>query len=195
MSGVRPSRRVLLAGLAALAVSPSARAEQTSRAYRRAWRRSTEKLVIYREFGTALLLRATLLEPPFREVLADERHRLLGDADTADAEFRAQMERDGDAYHEVVFAADSGDDRDPKFGNDDSRWHLRMRVDGNEAALVAVEHIRRPTIVHRALYPQLDIWAELWMARFERVSPNPGKVVLSVGSGFGNGQVSWSPAR
>lgn len=186
-----PTRRSLLVGLAAVALAPRAEAAAPGRGYRRAWRQVTRKLVIYREFGTALLLRATLLEPAFRELVAAERHRLLGEADASDSEFRARMKEDGAAFHEIVFAADSGNDDDPEFGNNDARWNLRLRVDGKEATLVAVEQIRRPTPVHQALYPQLDIWSELWMARFERVSERPTEVVLSFGSGYGNGEVRW----
>ncbi len=186
------SRRAVALGLAAAAVVPAARAQQPGRAYRRAWRQATRKLVIYRGFGTALLLRATLLEPPFRALLADERHRLLGAADTGDAAFRERMARDGAAYHEVVIAADSGEEQDPRFGLDDGRWHLRMEVDGREAPLVQVERVRRPSPVHRALYPQLDIWSELWIARFARQSDHPARIVLHVGSGYGHGAVTWA---
>ncbi len=184
------TRRGVLAGVASLAVCPTAQAGPAQR-YRRAWKQNTRKLVVYREFGTALFLRATLLEPEFRAALADERHRLLGEADAGDAAFRAQMADDGAAYHEVVFAADSGHDEDPRFGNNDARWNLRLVVDGTDAPLVAVEHIRRPTPVHRGLYPQLDRWSELWIARFERVAPRPADVLLALGSGYGNGEVRW----
>lgn len=190
-TGADLTRRALLVGLSSAALAPPALAANPRRAYRKAWKAQTRKLVVYKEFGTALLLRATLLEPGFRAALADERHRLLGSADTGDALFRARMLEHGSAYHEVVFAADSGEERDPLFGNNDARWNLRLRVDGTEAPLVTVERVRRPTPVHQGLYLQLDIWSELWIARFERVKANPSEVILAVGSGLGNGEVRW----
>lgn len=185
------TRRAVLSGMASVALAGRAHAGRPARQYYREWRRNTRKLVVYREFGTALILRATLLEPAFRAILAEERHRLLGEADAGDAAFRERMQTDGDAFHEVVFAADSGENDDPKFGQSDAKWNLRLAVDGRDAPLVTVEHIRRPTPVHRALYLQLDIWNELWIARFERVSEQPDDVRLALGSGFGNGEVRW----
>lgn len=185
-------RSFLLAGCAAMLVSTTAEAASPERRrYLRAWRDATRKLVVYRGFGTALFVRVTLLEPPFRALVADERHRLIGPADDGDAAFRARMAEDGAAWHEVVFAAHTGEEDDPRFGNDDSRWNLRLDVDGAEAPLVTVEHIRRPTPVHEGLYPQLDVWSELWMARFQRLTDRPGKVELRMGSGLGNGDVRW----
>ncbi|NCG18463.1 MAG: hypothetical protein GWP91_05565 [Rhodobacterales bacterium] len=151
----------------------------------------TKKLVIYRGFGTALHLRATLLTPSFRELLANERHRLLGSADAGDAAFRASMKEDGTNYHEIVFAADSSEPNAKRFGNAEDRWNLKLNVGNQPVTLLQVEEIKRPTTVHQALYPQLNIWSDLWIARFERDSAQPGAVTLSVGSGYGNGEVRW----
>ena len=139
-----------------------------------------------------MLVRATLLEPEFRQFLADERHRLVGDADTGDAAFRARMDQDGEAYHECVLGADWGLEGRPRFGDGDDRWNLRLEADGTDAPLEAVEHIRRPTPVHQGLYPQLDLWNQLWIARFTRVSKRPKIVRLHVGSGYGNGTLEWN---
>lgn len=189
----RLHRREFLAALGAtLVVAPTADAAPARTAYRRVWRSWTRKLVVYRGFGTALFLRVTLLEPEFRERLADERHRLMGPADAGDAAFRERMAADGAAWHEIVFAAHSGEEDDPRFGNDDGRWNLELAVDGADAPLVNVEHIRRPTPVHRGLYPQLDIWSELWMARFQRTAARPTVIELRFGSGLGNGEVRWA---
>ena len=123
------NRRALLTGLTALiAVPSSAYAARPGSEYLRAHRKMTKKLVIYRGFGTALYLRATLLTPSFRELLATERHRLLGNADAGDAAFRASMKEDGAAYHEIVFAADSSEPNARRFGNAEDRWNLQLNV-------------------------------------------------------------------
>lgn len=187
------SRRQLALGAASvLLVGPRAHAADPGRAYHRTWRSWTDKLVVYRNFGTVMLVRATLLEPEFRNALADERHRLLGEADTGDEVFRDQMQRDGTEFHEFVLGADWGLNGRPRFGEGDDRWNLRLEVDGTPAPLHRAEHIRRPTPVHEALYPQLDQWNQLWIARFTRVSNRPKKVQLHVGSGYGNGTLEWN---
>ena len=183
------TRRQLLIAAAATALPAAANADPARRSYLRAWRNVTRKLVVYQGFGTALHARITYLSPAFRQVLADERHRLLGHADASDAVFRARMRDDGSAFHEFVIGADSGEDQDPKFGNTDARWNLRLTTPSGDLPLLHVEHIRRPTPVHQGLYPQLNIWSELWIARFEGgAAPS---MSLNVGSGLGNGEVNW----
>lgn len=153
----------------------------------------TRKLVLYRGFATALMMRATLLTPPFRRMMASERERLLGPALTdADAEaFRGRMQADAEAYHEVVFAADSGMASGDTFAPDDSGWQLRLHADGVEQTLVSLERIRRPNAMHRTLFPQLDLWATLYAARFERTVDQPRRIELHVGSGYGHGTLVW----
>lgn len=180
-------RRSLLLGLTALPlVAAGPRAE-----YRRSHADHTEKLTLYREFSTALLMRATLLTPTFRAALAEERRRLLDPTDDDHAAFVARMEADGAAYHEVVFAADSALLDGKTFGPGDDGWNVRLVVDGTIAELVRVEHIRDVTPLHRGLYLQHNKWSELWIARWTRVSQRPREVLLHVGSGYGNGEVVW----
>lgn len=175
---------VAVAAAPAVAASPR-------RVYLREHREWTRELVLYRDFSTALLLRATLLEPELRVALSAERQRLVNPSAADHAEFVARMERDAAAYHDVVFAADSSYENAQKFGNTDDRWNLRLLVDGTEATLVSVERVRNPSPLHDALYVQHDIWSELWIARFDRVSEHPQRVELIVGSGYGNGAVDW----
>lgn len=181
-------RALLLSGLS-LAVLTGAGPRRT---YLKQHRGHTRKLVLYHDFSTALLLRATLLTPAFRAALAEERRRLLDPTDDNHAEFVARMERDGAAYHEVVFAADSALENADRFGPGDDRWNVRLEVDGRVAPLVEVSRVRAPSPLHEALYVQHDPWSELWIARFERVAERPAEVVLHVGSGFGHGEVRWS---
>ena len=183
------SRRTLLIAAAGSTLPAVAQAGAERRAYLRAWRDVTRKLVIYRGFGTALHARITWLSTDFRAALANERHRLLGGADASDAVFRERMQQDGTAYTEFVIGADTGEERAPRFGNNDARWNLNLVTDAGERALVDVEHIRQPTPVHQGLYPQLNQWTSLWIARFDGTSN--GNVTLKIGSGLGYGEVRW----
>jgi hypothetical protein len=162
------------------------------RVYVRQHRAWTRELTLYDGFSTALVLRATLLEPAFRAVLAAERTRLLNPSAANQAEFAARMAADGAAFHEVVFAADSAFDDAEKFGPGDDRWNLRLLADGTEETLVAVDRVRKPSALHDALYAQLDLWSELWIARFARTVAAPSEVRLIVGGGHGNGELRWS---
>jgi hypothetical protein len=182
------NRRRLLLGIGALALATGAGPRRT---YRRAHRDYTRELRLYREFSTALLLRATLLEPTFRDALAAERKRLLDPTDGNHATFLGRMASDGAAYHEIVFTADSALPDGETFGPGDDAWNIRLEVDGADAELLAVERVRDPTPLHRALYEQHTKWSELWIARFRRVSERPGEVRLHVGSGYGHGEVVW----
>lgn len=169
-------------------------AKKPRRAYLQTYEAHTQHLVVYREFSTALDLRATLLDRGMREALAQERSRLLGSAvDEDDGEaFEARTKRDLEGYHEVVFSAQSGFPDADRFGTTDAHWNLRLEADGVEQPLVTVEHIRRPTPLHRGLYPHVTQWSELWIARFERRSTSPRELELSVGSGLGHGSITWT---
>ncbi len=180
-------RGLLLSGLAVGLVGMTPR-----RRYLKEHRAVTRKLTLYFEASTALMMRATLLTPEFREVLAEERKRLLDPSPENHAEFVARMSADGAAFHEVVFAADSAFDNAERFGPGDDRWNLRLDADGQDQPLVEVSRVASPSPLHEALYDQLDIWSELWIARFERTVAAPRRVALHVGSGFGHGSVVWN---
>ena len=163
--------------------------------YQRDIDESTRKLVIYRGFQTALMMRATYLDGQTRETIAEERKRLLQPADDNHMRFVDRMSSDNRLYHEVVFAADSGlEDDTATFGDTDASWMIRFFADGREEPLVTVEKVRRPTPLHKAIYPHLNRWSDLWIARFERTVTDPSRVSFSVGSGWGHGKVEWSPS-
>ncbi len=147
--------------------------------------------VVYRGFGTALRFRATYLSPGFREALAEERRRLL-DADAADhARFLTQMESDREAYHEVVFTAESDVETRTEFGDTDDVWRVRLEADGIPQPLVTVYRVRDVNALHEMIYTHKNIWNDLWIARFERVTANPGVVEFQVASGYGHDAVEW----
>jgi hypothetical protein len=165
-----------------------------TRPYKRALKAHTEDLVVYQGFETALILRATLLTPSFREVYAEERRALKATTDADHAEFLRRSREDATAYHEVVFSADSPMGLD-RFGTDDSGWALRLEADGEPQALVTVYEVTKPTSVQQALFSHLNIWSELWIARFARTVERPAQVDLHIGSGFGHGVLRWQPTR
>lgn len=176
---------LVVAALGSVAAKPR-------KAYEAVYDAHTRHLVVYRGFETALNLRGTLLDGPMRDALTAERKRLLNPSDANHAEFDGRMDRDGAAWHEVVFSADIPVDDLGTFGDTDATWNLRLIADGTEEKLVQVERIRRPSPLHRGLYPHLNLWSELYIARFERTVDAPRSVALLVGSGFGNGRVDWS---
>ncbi len=185
-----PIVAVLLACILVLQVA----AKRPRRAYLQTYEAYTRHLVIYFGFATALNLRATLLTRPMREAIAKERLRLMNPSPSNAEAFAERMRRDGERFYEVVFSAHSGMEDRPRFGTTDAHWNLRLLADGEEQPLVAVEQVRRPTTLHRSLYPHLNIWSDLWIARFERMKKSPRTVELIVGSGFGNGTLVYDLA-
>ena len=155
----------------------------------------TQKLVIYDGFATALIMRGTYLSPEFRQVMTDERQRLIAPSEADHAEFTRRMDDDGSAYHEIVFSADSALEEADQFGESDDGWVLRLTADGREEPLVTSYRVRRPSPLHRSLYGHLNIWSELWIARFARTVESPDEVILHVGSGYGNGTLRWETRR
>lgn len=187
--------RAALVLLLGLALSLPAHAGKARRAYLRAHGSVTEKLVIYEGFHTAVLMRATLIEPVFVDALAVERARLLGPALKDPQAVIEEMRLDRAGVFEVVFAADSGLPFGEEFEPDETGWSLVLEADGVDQPLVTVEHIRRPSPMQRSLFPQLTIWAELYVARFERTVPDPAVVELHVGSGYGHGTMIWQDTK
>jgi hypothetical protein len=159
--------------------------------YLRALDDHTEMAVVYRGFGTALRMRATYLSDTFRTTLAEERQRLVG-VDLADHErFLGFMAEDGAAYHEIVFTAESDIEADTQFGETDDVWQLRLLADGVEETLVTVYKVRRPNALHTQIYAHMNLWNELWIARFARTVAEPQEVRLVVGSGYGHDEIVW----
>lgn len=179
------TRVVVLALLAACAKSPRG-------LYLTDLDDQTGKLVVQSDLGTALRVRGTYLSPTFRTALADERQRLVGVDDENHSAFLARTRDDGDAYHEVVFTAESDMETRTRFGDTDAHWQLRLEADGDEQKLVTVHRVREPSSLHAHLYSHVTLWTELWIARFERSNPAPAELVLHVGSGYGHGVITWS---
>ncbi len=187
------SRRSLLAVCLAALILAVGGDRDSRRSYTRTLDTHTRKLVLYQEFATALILRATLLTEDFRAALADERRRLLGAHPEEHAAFLAQMHDDVARWHEVVFSAESPSlGAVPTFGTPDDTWAVRLIADGALQPLAGVERLRAPTPLQDALYPHRTRWATLWVARFERAAPEPAEVVFEVGGGLGRGAVTWS---
>lgn len=162
------------------------------RTYEKELRTWTDELKVYRNFDTALILRATYLDAPMRRLLADERRRLMNPTPEDHAAFEQRMADDQGRFHDIVFSAQTPIAAATTFGEADTGWVLWLEADGNRQKLISIERIRKPTSLHRELYAHMNVWSELWIARFEKTVQDPDDVVLHVGSGFGNGDVSWT---
>lgn len=178
-------RYALLCGLLLACATPRALYEQTFDAHSRT-------LKVYQGFATSIILRGTYLSSGFREEMANERRRLLGATDSQHAEFRERMRTDLAAYHEVVFSANTPRFPHMSFGDGERGWDVRLVADGKQERLIEAYRVRNPTALHQAIYPHYNIWADLWIARFEKTIPNPRDVEFHVGSGLGNGSIRWS---
>ena len=183
----RPARALVLSLVALLLVAASPRRE-----YLRTLEAWTGELKLYRGFDTALILRGTYLDAPMRAALADERRRLVNPAPDNHDAFVARMAADQAKYHDIVFSASSGLPAARTFGEADSGWVIWLEADSVREELLSVERIRRPSGLHTELYAHKTIWADLWIARFARTVADPDTVVLHVGSGYGNGDVTWT---
>lgn len=181
---------ILLAVVALGLVAASPR-----RTYERALEQATQELKIYRGFDTALILRATLLDAPMRVHLAEERRRLVNPSPEDHQAFVARMRADQGSFYDIVFSANSPLPAARTFGESDAGWVIWLQADGTREPLVSIERIRRPSPLHRELYAHLTIWADLWIARFERTVTDPDQVELHVGSGYGNGTLTWTGLR
>lgn len=153
----------------------------------------TELVVVNRNLGTALRMRGTYLSDTFRMQMAAERKRLIDATDEDDASFIRRMKDDASAYHEVVLTVETDlVDQEVMLGTTDDGWKLRLLADGVEQPLVTVYKVREPNPLHHGLYAYLNLWNELWIARFQKVTTSPTELVLKVGSGFGHGEVHWT---
>ncbi|TVQ91773.1 MAG: hypothetical protein EA397_09260 [Deltaproteobacteria bacterium] len=173
-----------LAALCLVAANPR-------RAYLRDVDQATEELKIYRGFDTALILRGTLLDRPMRTALAEERKRLINPNDQNHSAFLERMSDDYERFHDIVFSASSPMPNARTFGESDAGWVLWLEADGTREEMVSVERVRRPSPLHQELYPHLNVWSKLWIARFAKTVKEPEEVVLHIGSGFGNGELRW----
>ncbi len=190
------SRRSLLAGAAAAMVGAPALARNPRKTYLDAHEEWTREVRLYSGFFTALIARGTLLSPTFRAALAEERRRVYEPTAEDHAAFVTRMTEEGARYQEIVLGADSPFEEANRFGaQGDDRWNLRLEADGIVLPCVEVVHVRQPTPLQRQLYPQVNIWSELWLARFENQGPNPVNLQLHVGGGYGSAEMTWRATR
>jgi hypothetical protein len=157
--------------------------------YKRSLRKATRELYIYRGLETALIMRATYLSTEFRRVVAAERQRLVGPTADDQRAFVERLDDDGQAYHELVFSADSAVPRGDRFGGDG--WQVRLVADGTEEKLVTMFKVDHPTPLQMQIYTHQTLWSDLWIARFAKTVAEPKLVEVTVGGGYGHGQMVW----
>jgi len=191
---LRTALRLAAVALAAVLLLVALPSESISprRAYLKDLDRWTDELKIYKGFQTALILRATYLSAPMRTHLARERQRLVNPMPEDHQAFLERMKADNAEYHDVVFSAQTPLPAARRFGEADTGWVIWLEADGTREELVSVEWIRKPSALHRELYAHMNLWSELWIARFDKTVDDPDQVVLHIGSGYGHGDVSWS---
>lgn len=164
---------------------------RSRREYLKAYMAETEHVILYWDFGTSLNMRATYLSAPFRARIAEERRRLLHAPEADHQAFLERLLSDDDAYHEVIFSADSGLDAGEKFGTTEDGWQLRLIADGTEEQVVTIFKVKDPNMLQRALYPHFNKWSDLWIARFQKTVKNPEHVELEIYGGYGHGSMNW----
>lgn len=157
----------------------------------------SDRAMVRRDLGNALTLHGTYLAPSLRDAIAAERKRLMDPTEVDHEAFVRLLSDDGAAYHEVVFTAESNlyDAPEVSFGASDATWKIRLLADGVEQPLVTVFNVDTPNTVQRAIYANTNEFNTLWIARFEKRTPVPASLVLKVGSGLGNTELTWSGDR
>ncbi len=131
--------------------------------------------------ATALNARITWVDDAFAKAMTQERDRLL----SSDTPWQARPP----GTVQIVFTADSRLDHDLNFtGNED--WIVSAWGDGAPLPLVDCVPVDKPDPLQRALFPQIDRWADLWIARFE-TSTTPASLRVTIASGLGAVEASW----
>jgi hypothetical protein len=153
---------------------------------------ATRELRLYDGLTTALLARATFLDPDFRRAAAALRaHLLLLEAPARDADLATSLQ-EGAASNVFVISADSEWREDLRFGfGTDQPWRLRAFVAGQACTPEDVEEVKHPTALDHTLYPHQTPWSRLWIARFATDCGAEGPVVLQITGPHGTGELGW----
>jgi hypothetical protein len=160
--------------------------------YDRSVAAATRELRLYDGLSTALLMRATWLDPTFRtEEEAERAHLLLLEPPAHEARLTASL-AEAATTHVFVLSADSQWREDLKFGfGEDAPWRLRAFVDGRACTPVATEEVKTPTALDRSLFPHQTPWSHLWIARFSTDCGASGKLILQATGPHGTGEMGW----
>ncbi len=157
----------------------------------------TRELKLYDQLETQLILRATWRgEAQRRAAVAELAWRGSMTTDEQATLLQAELAELA-AAHEVVFASmfssSAGTPDPPIFGDAlDSPWRLRLDVDGQPCPLLSVDQVDDPSAAQALLYPQLNAWSQLWIARFDRSCGSAGTARLVVSGSGGSGALTWA---
>lgn len=155
-------------------------------------RGATRELRLYTDgLTTALLLRATRLDAPYRRAQEALRAHLylLGPAER-EAALAASL-AEAEAAHVFVFSVDSKWRDELAFGfGDGAPWRLRLFVDDRPCTGESVTEME-PGPLDARIYPHHNRWSQLWSARFAADCGADGPMVLQVTGPRGAGELGW----
>lgn len=152
-----------------LAITPLT-AESKS-AYEKSLKKWTRDAQVYTwdNFETRLVWHATYLSSDFRAARRERLNDLYewsGEELSRKVREDAEDEGKNDVFLLVVYA---GSSKWPEVGKDDGQWRIRLEPEGR-APVESVGLERLPvTAVDRVLYPFIDKWSKVYLARFPKV--------------------------
>lgn len=183
---------LLLLGACAPAPLPDPLPGEPAVDYEAAWTANTRELILREHLETRLIVRATLVDEALAEAQALTLARArLSPREDFEAQRAAALERAAGGWEFVFTAYAPPPERADDFGlGDGATWSLRLLADQRPVALVALDEVREPSPDEQRLYPQLDGWARLYRARFERPS-DADTLELRAAGPRGQGAMIW----
>ena len=154
---------------------------------------ATRDLQLVVDLETRLLMHATLVDEELAAAQALELSRARLEV-PEEWHARSQVaEEEAASSWTIVFSADVPRyPKDERFAADGSApWTLHLWVDGHPADPISVEAIKAPTADDLMLYPQLNRWSSLWVARFAR-DGDADELRLQIGGPRGQGELVWA---
>lgn len=154
---------------------------------------ATRDLQLIVNLETRLMMHATLVDEQLAQAQALEISRARLEAPAVWQARADAAQREAAAAWTVVFSADvPRAPADESFAPDDTAaWTLHLFADGHEVPAISVEQIDDPQPEHVLLYPQLNRWSSLWIARFAR-DGDARELRLQVGGPKGQGELAWT---
>ncbi len=205
-----PDRPTLwIAALAAIAASgcggarsrmanAAATADVRPKDYGRAHTEWTRTEKVYDGLETKLLATATYRSAAFRDAYVDEYARRYLLSEPARDEMNAREHAEAERYHELFFAAYTGETRWNDFSKRTSIWKLRLFDDqGAYVEPLVVSKIPDDDPITRAFYPQFTPWTRGYLVKFPRpgLSEASKTLRLQVASAIGAAEMTFDRTK